>query len=133
MSDKTFPYSDKVMDHFMNPRNMGEITDANAIGDVGNPACGDMMRLYLRIEDNRIVDAKFKTFGCGAAIATSSMLTELLKGISLDEAKTISNRAVAEALDGLPPVKIHCSVMAEEALAAALKDYEKRRGGNGSD
>jgi nitrogen fixation NifU-like protein len=132
MSDKAFPYSDKVMDHFMNPRNMGEIADANAIGDVGNPACGDMMRLYLKIEDNKIVDAKFKTFGCGAAIATSSMLTELLKGISLDEAKTISNRAVAEALDGLPPVKIHCSVMAEEALAAALKDYEKRRGGNGS-
>ncbi len=132
MSDKAFPYSDKVMDHFMNPRNMGEIADANAIGDVGNPACGDMMRLYLKIEENRIVDAKFKTFGCGAAIATSSMLTELLKGISLDEAKTISNRAVAEALDGLPPVKIHCSVMAEEALAAALKDYEKRKGGNGS-
>jgi nitrogen fixation NifU-like protein len=132
MSDKAFPYSDKVMDHFMNPRNMGEIADANAIGDVGNPACGDMMRLYLKIEENRIVDAKFKTFGCGAAIATSSMLTELLKGISLDEAKSISNRAVAEALDGLPPVKIHCSVMAEEALAAALKDYEKRKGGNGS-
>ncbi len=132
MSDKTFPYSEKVMDHFMNPRNMGEIADANAIGDVGNPACGDMMRLYLRIEDNKIVDAKFKTFGCGAAIATSSMLTELLKGISLDEAKSISNRAVAEALDGLPPVKIHCSVMAEEALAAALKDYEKRRNGNGN-
>jgi nitrogen fixation NifU-like protein len=132
MSDKAFPYSDKVMDHFMNPRNMGEIADANAIGDVGNPACGDMMRLYLKIEENRIVDAKFKTFGCGAAIATSSMLTELLKGISLDEAKSISNRAVAEALDGLPPVKIHCSVMAEEALAAALKDYEKRQGGNGS-
>lgn len=132
MSEKTFPYSDKVMDHFMNPRNMGEIADANAIGDVGNPACGDMMRLYLRIEDNKIVDAKFKTFGCGAAIATSSMLTELLKGISLDEAKSISNRAVAEALDGLPPVKIHCSVMAEEALAAALKDYEKRMNGNGN-
>ena len=91
-----------------------------------------MMRLYLKIEENKIVDAKFKTFGCGAAIATSSMLTELLKGISLDEAKSISNRAVAEALDGLPPVKIHCSVMAEEALAAALKDYEKRKGGNGS-
>jgi nitrogen fixation NifU-like protein len=133
MSEKIFPYSDKVMDHFMNPRNMGEIADANGVGDVGNPACGDMMRLYLKIENNTIVDAKFKTFGCGAAIATSSMLTELLKGISLEEAKAISNKAVAEALDGLPPVKIHCSVMAEEALAAALKDFEKRNGGNGSD
>jgi nitrogen fixation NifU-like protein len=130
MTEKAFPYSDKVMDHFMNPRNMGEIDDANAIGDVGNPACGDMMRLYLKIEGNKIIDAKFKTFGCGAAIATSSMLTELLKGISLEEAREISNKAVAEALDGLPPVKIHCSVMAEEALAAALKDYEAR-GGNG--
>ena len=130
--DSKFPYSDKVMDHFMNPRNMGEIADANAIGDVGNPACGDMMRLYLKIEDNKIVDAKFKTFGCGAAIATSSMLTELLKGISLEEARAISNKAVAEALDGLPAVKIHCSVMAEEALAAALKDYESRDGGNGN-
>ncbi|MBD3218736.1 MAG: Fe-S cluster assembly scaffold protein NifU [candidate division Zixibacteria bacterium] len=132
MTDKAFPYSEKVMDHFMNPRNMGEIDDANAIGDVGNPACGDMMRLYLKIEEDKIVDAKFKTFGCGAAIATSSMLTELLKGISLEEARAISNKAVAEALDGLPPVKIHCSVMAEEALAAALKDYEARSGGNGS-
>ncbi|MBD3381851.1 MAG: Fe-S cluster assembly scaffold protein NifU [candidate division Zixibacteria bacterium] len=132
MSEKVFPYSDKVMDHFMNPRNMGEIEDANAIGDVGNPACGDMMRLYLKIQDEKIVDAKFKTFGCGAAIATSSMLTELIKGISLDEAKKISNKAVAEALDGLPAVKIHCSVMAEEALAAALKDYDKRNNsGNG--
>jgi nitrogen fixation NifU-like protein len=131
MTEKIFPYSDKVMDHFMNPRNMGEIADANAIGDVGNPACGDMMRLYLKIENGTIVDAKFKTFGCGAAIATSSMLTELLKGISLEEARAISNKAVAEALDGLPPVKIHCSVMAEEALAAALKDFEKRGGGNG--
>lgn len=132
MSEKVFPYSDKVMDHFMNPRNMGEIEDANAIGDVGNPACGDMMRLYLKIQDEKIVDAKFKTFGCGAAIATSSMLTELIKGISLDEAKKISNKAVAEALDGLPAVKIHCSVMAEDALAAALKDYDKRNNsGNG--
>jgi len=132
MAEKVFPYSDKVMDHFMNPRNMGEIPDANAVGDVGNPACGDMMRLYLKIEDGRITDAKFKTFGCGAAIATSSMLTELIKGISLEEAKRISNQAVAEALDGLPPVKIHCSVMAEEALAAALKDYDIRKNGNGS-
>ena len=128
MTEKAFPYSDKVMEHFLNPRNMGEIEDANAIGDVGNPACGDMMRLYLKIEDNIIVDAKFKTFGCGAAIATSSMLTELLKGKTLDEAKQISNRAVAEALDGLPPVKMHCSVMAEEALTAALDYYFANRG-----
>jgi nitrogen fixation protein NifU and related proteins len=123
MASKAFPYSDKVMDHFLNPRNMGELEDANAVGDVGNPACGDMMRLYLKIEDGVIVDAKFKTFGCGAAIATSSMLTELLKGKKLEEAKKISNEAVADALDGLPPVKIHCSVMAEEALAEALKNY----------
>jgi len=133
MADKAFPYSEKVMDHFMNPRNMGEIEDADAIGDVGNPACGDMMRLYLKIRDGRIVDAKFKTFGCGAAIATSSMLTEMIKGISLEEARRISNQAVAEALDGLPAVKIHCSVMAEEALAAALKDYYARLGGNGGE
>ncbi|MCK4857384.1 MAG: Fe-S cluster assembly scaffold protein NifU [candidate division Zixibacteria bacterium] len=123
MADKAFPYSDKVMEHFLNPRNMGEIEDADAIGDVGNPACGDMMRLYLKIENDIIVDAKFKTFGCGAAIASSSMLTELLKGKSLDEAREISNQAVVEALDGLPPVKIHCSVMAEEALAKALENY----------
>jgi nitrogen fixation NifU-like protein len=123
MAEKAFPYSEKVMDHFLNPRNMGELEDANAIGDVGNPACGDMMRLYLKIENDVITDAKFKTFGCGAAIATSSMLTELLKGKHLDEAKRISNEAVADALDGLPPVKIHCSVMAEEALAKALEDY----------
>lgn len=128
MSDRSFPYSDKVMDHFMNPRNMGEIPDANAIGDVGNPSCGDMMRLFLKIEDGVIVDAKFKTFGCGAAIASSSMLTELLKGKRLEEALEISNQSVSEALDGLPPVKIHCSVMAEEALASALKDYQTRTG-----
>ncbi len=126
MAGNAFPYSDKVMDHFLNPRNMGELDDANAVGDVGNPACGDMMRLYLTIEDDTITDAKFKTFGCGAAIATSSMLTELLKGKKLEEAKKISNEAVANALDGLPPVKIHCSVMAEEALAAALEDYFKK-------
>jgi nitrogen fixation NifU-like protein len=111
------------MDHFVNPRNMGEIEDPTVVADVGNPACGDMMRLYLKIENGIIIDAKFKTFGCGAAIATSSMLTEMLKGKSVEEAKTISNLAVAEALDGLPPVKMHCSVMAEEALAKALENY----------
>lgn len=120
------PYSEKVMDHFMNPRNMGEMTDANAIGEVGNPACGDVMRLYLKIEKGVILDAKFKTFGCGAAIATSSMMTEMVKGKTLEEAKKISNQAVAEALDGLPPVKMHCSVLAEEGLEAAITDYEKR-------
>jgi nitrogen fixation NifU-like protein len=107
---------------------MGEMDDADAIADVGNPACGDMMRLYLKIKDGVIVDAKFKTFGCGAAIATSSMLTELLKGKTLEEAKSISNQVVAEALDGLPPVKMHCSVMAEEALEAALKNYKEKHG-----
>lgn len=123
MPEGASPYSKKVMDHFTNPRNMGEITDASVVADVGNPACGDMMRLYLKIENGVIVDAKFKTFGCGAAIATSSMLTEMLKGKSLEEAKAISNQAVAEALDGLPPVKMHCSVMAEEALTKALEQY----------
>jgi nitrogen fixation NifU-like protein len=126
MAQKAFPYSDKVMDHFLNPRNMGELEDADAIADVGNPACGDMMRLYLKIKDGIITDAKFKTFGCGAAIATSSMLTELLKGKTLAEAKKISNQVVAEALDGLPPVKMHCSVMAEEALAEALNNYQAK-------
>lgn len=124
---KSFPYSEKVMDHFANPRNMGEIEDPSAIGDVGNPTCGDMMRLYLKIEDGIITDAKFKTFGCGAAIASSSILTELLKGKKLEDAMKISNEAVAEALGGLPPVKIHCSVMAEEALKAAMVDYENRK------
>jgi nitrogen fixation NifU-like protein len=116
------------MDHFINPRNMGEIADATVVADVGNPACGDMMRLYLKIENGVIVDAKFKTFGCGAAIATSSMLTEMLKGKSLAEAKTISNQAVAEALDGLPPVKMHCSVLAVDALKEAVYDYLKKAG-----
>ncbi len=123
---KTFPYSDKVMEHFTNPRNMGEIPDADAIADVGNPACGDMMRLYLKIEDGKIVDAKFKTFGCGAAIASSSMLTELIKGKTVEEAAAITNQKVVDALDGLPPVKRHCSVMAEEALANALKEYREK-------
>jgi nitrogen fixation protein NifU and related proteins len=122
------PYSDKVMDHFMHPRNMGEIEDASGVGEVGNPACGDVMRLYLKIEDGKIVDAKFKTFGCGAAIASSSMTTEMIKGKSIDEALKLSNEAVSEALGGLPPAKQHCSVLAEEALQAALEDYKKKHG-----
>jgi nitrogen fixation protein NifU and related proteins len=125
--NKPFPYSDLVMDHFANPRNMGEIADASAVGDVGNPTCGDMMRLYLKIENGIIIDAKFKTFGCGAAIASSSILTEMLIGKKVEDAMKISNEAVAEALGGLPPVKIHCSVMAEEAVKAALDDFEKRK------
>jgi nitrogen fixation NifU-like protein len=116
-------YSTKVMEHFANPRNVGEMEDADGIGNVGNPTCGDIMRLYIKVRDNVIVDAKFKTFGCGAAIATSSMMTELVKGKSLEDARKISNVAVAEALGGLPPVKMHCSVLAEEALESALKDY----------
>jgi len=120
------PYSEKVMDHFTNPRNMGELPDANAIGEVGNPACGDMMRLYLKIEDGVIADVKFKTFGCGAAIASSSMMTEMIKGKPVEYAASLTNQEVADALDGLHPVKIHCSLMAEEALKSALDDYEKR-------
>jgi nitrogen fixation NifU-like protein len=123
------PYSEKVMDHFMNPRNVGEIEGADGVGEVGNPACGDMMRLYLRIEDDRVVDAKFRTFGCGAAIASSSMLTEMIKGKTVGEAREITNKAVAEALDGLPAVKIHCSVMAEQAVKSALDDYAKKHAG----
>ena len=124
--DKPFPYSDLVMDHFTNPRNMGEMEKPSGVGNVGNPLCGDIMRLYLKIEDGVIVDAKFKTFGCGAAIASSSMLTEMLKGKRIEEALRISNEAVAEALGGLPATKIHCSVLAEEALKAALADFKKR-------
>ena len=120
-------YSEKVMDHFANPRNVGEIENADGIGKVGNPVCGDIMNLYLRVENNVITDAKFKTFGCGAAIATSSMVTELVKGKTIDEALAITNRAVAEALGGLPPIKMHCSVLAEEALQSAIDDYLKRQ------
>ncbi|MGD0486952.1 MAG: Fe-S cluster assembly scaffold protein NifU [Syntrophorhabdales bacterium] len=125
------PYSEKVMDHFMHPRNMGEIEEPSGVGEVGNPACGDVMRLYLKIENGTIIDAKFKTFGCGAAIASSSMTTELIKGKSIDEALAISNVAVAEALGGLPPAKQHCSVLAEEALRAALEDYKKKQQAGG--
>lgn len=121
-------YSEKVMDHFMNPRNVGEINDADGVGQVGNPKCGDIMKMYLKIEDNVIVDAKFKTFGCGAAVATSSMATELVRGKSVDEALKITNMAVAEALDGLPPVKMHCSNLAEEAIRAAIEDYQRKTG-----
>jgi nitrogen fixation NifU-like protein len=116
-------YSEQVMEHFMNPRNVGEIENPDGIGHVGNPVCGDIMELYIRVEDGIIVDAKFKTFGCGAAIATSSMVTELVKGKKVEEALKISNRAVAEALGGLPSIKMHCSVLAEEALKSAIDDY----------
>lgn len=121
-------YSDKVMDHFMNPRNVGEITDATATGMVGNAKCGDIMKVYLKIEDNIIVDAKFKTFGCGSAIATSSMATEMIKGKSVEEALELTNKAVAEALDGLPPIKMHCSLLAEQAVKAAIKEYYEKTG-----
>ena len=119
-------YTKKVMDHFMHPRNVGEIPDADGVGHVGNPICGDIMELYLKAKDDKIVDAKFKTFGCGAAIATSSMVTELVKGKSVEETLSISNRAVAEALGGLPRRKLHCSVLAEEALRSAIEDYRKK-------
>lgn len=119
-------YSDKVMDHFMNPRNMGSIEDASGVGEVGNPTCGDIMKIYLDIEDDIIKDVKFKTFGCGSAIASSSMATEMIKGKSIHEALQLTNKAVAEALDGLPPVKMHCSVLAEQAVKAALIDYAKK-------
>ena len=127
MADQ-LPYSEKVMDHFSHPRNVGDMPDANGVGTVGNPICGDVMKMFLKIENNVIVDVKFKTFGCGAAIATSSMVTEMVKGKTIEEALKISNKAVAEALGGLPPVKMHCSVLAEEALRSALKDYYLKQG-----
>lgn len=120
-------YSDKVMDHFRNPRNVGEIENADGIGEVGNPACGDIMKIYIKVKDNRIEDIKFKTFGCGAAIATSSMVTEMVKGKTLEEAMNISNKQVAEALDGLPPIKMHCSNLAADALHAAIEDFRRRQ------
>ena len=122
-------YSAKVMDHFTKPRNVGEIDNANGIGTVGNARCGDIMKVYVYIEDEQIVDVKFKTFGCAAAIATSSMATELVKGKSVDEALDITNKAVADALDGLPPLKMHCSALAEQAIKAAIEDYKEKKDG----
>ena len=121
-------YSEKVMDHFRNPRNVGVIEDANGIGEVGNAKCGDIMKMYLKIEDGIVEDVKFETFGCGSAIASSSMATELIKGKPVSEVRQLTNKAVAEALDGLPDYKMHCSVLAEEAIQSALEDYQKRTG-----
>jgi nitrogen fixation NifU-like protein len=120
-------YSEKVMDHFSNPRNVGEITDADGVGEIGNATCGDIMKIYLKIEDDRIKDIKFKTFGCGAAIATSSMVTELVMGKTIDEALEVTNQAVAAALDGLPPQKMHCSNLAADALHRAIEDYRNKK------
>jgi len=119
-------YSEKVLDHFKNPRNVGEIKDADGVGSVGNPVCGDMMTMYIKVKDDKIEDVKFKTYGCGAAIATSSMTTELAKGKTLEEAEHISRQSVADALEGLPPVKMHCSNLAADALHEAIKDYRKK-------
>jgi nitrogen fixation NifU-like protein len=124
-------YSQKVIENFQNPKNVGEIKDADGVGTVGNPTCGDVMKLTIKVKDGRIVDAKFKTFGCGAAIATSSMVTEIVKGKTIDEALRITNKTVVEALDGLPKIKMHCSVLAEDALKAAIKDYQKKTGRKG--
>jgi nitrogen fixation NifU-like protein len=121
-------YSEKVLDHFRNPRNVGEIEDADGVGTVGNPVCGDMMSIYIRVEDDRIADVKFRTFGCGAAIATTSMTTELAKGKTLDEAMEITRQDVADELGGLPPVKMHCSNLAADALHEAIKDYKEKKG-----
>ena len=121
-------YSEKVMDHFSNPRNVGEVSEPNAVGQVGNPKCGDIMKMTMKIEDGVIQDVKFKTFGCGAAVATSSMATELVKGKTVEEALKLTNSAVAEALDGLPPQKLHCSVLAEEGIKSAISDYYTRQG-----
>jgi len=122
-------YSEKVMDHFAHPRNVGELSDANGIGNVGNPVCGDIMKMYIKVEDDIITDVRFQTFGCGAAIATSSISTEMIKGKHIHDALQLTNKAVAEALDGLPPVKMHCSVLAEEAVRAAIQDYLHREKG----
>ncbi len=121
-------YSEKVLEHFEHPRNVGEITNPSGTGQVGNAKCGDIMKMDIKIEDNVIVDVKFKTFGCGAAIATSSMATEMVIGKTIDEALKITNKAVMEALDGLPPAKVHCSLLAEEAIQAAIEDYQKKQG-----
>ncbi|MBP5354837.1 MAG: Fe-S cluster assembly scaffold protein NifU [Lachnospiraceae bacterium] len=125
-------YSDKVMDHFRNPRNVGVIEDADGVGEVGNAKCGDIMKMYLKIDNDVITDVKFETFGCGSAIASSSMATELIKGKPVSEAMALTNKAVAEALDGLPDYKMHCSVLAEEAIRNALEDYERKKGAEGS-
>jgi nitrogen fixation NifU-like protein len=125
-------YSEKVMEHFQNPRNVGEIPDADGVGTVGNPVCGDVMKIYVKVKNNKIVDAKFKTFGCGAAIATSSMVTELVKGKSIDEAMKITNKVVAEALNGLPPIKMHCSNLAADGIHAAIKDYLSKKNAKSS-
>ena len=125
------PYSDKVMDHFMHPRNVGEIPDADGTGQVGNPICGDIMKMDIKVKDNIITDVKFKTFGCGAAIATSSMATEMIKGKTIEEALSLTNKAVAEALEGLPQIKMHCSVLAEDAVKGAIDDYLKKTTGKG--
>ncbi len=125
------PYGDKVMEHFSNPRNVGELDDANGVGEVGNPACGDIMKMYIKVMDDVIIDTRFKTFGCGAAIATSSMATELIKGKTVRDALKVTNKAVAEALGGLPKEKLHCSVLAEEAIQAAIDDYLKKTTGKG--
>lgn len=125
-------YSEKVLDHFTNPRNVGEIEDADGVGEVGNAKCGDIMKIFLKIDDDIITDIRFKTFGCGAAIATSSMATEMIKGKSVDEALTLTNKAVVEALDGLPSQKVHCSVLAEEAVKSAIADYYKKTGRDAS-
>jgi len=121
-------YTEKVMDHFSNPRNVGELDDANGVGEVGNASCGDIMKIFLKVEDNVIKDVKFKTFGCGAAIATSSMVTEMAIGKTIDEALVLTNQAVADALDGLPPAKMHCSNLAADALHEAIKDYKEKNG-----
>jgi nitrogen fixation NifU-like protein len=121
-------YTEKVMEHFRHPRNMGEIPDADGVGEVGNPVCGDIMKIFLKVRENRIEDIKFQTFGCAAAIATSSMVTELAKGKTLEEAWAITNRDVAESLEGLPPIKMHCSLLAEEGIHKAINDYRKRQG-----
>ncbi|MCL5026185.1 MAG: Fe-S cluster assembly scaffold protein NifU [Chloroflexi bacterium] len=124
-------YSEKVMDNFMNPRNVGEIADADGIGEVGNPVCGDMMTFYIKVRDNRLEDVKFKTFGCGAAIAVSSMVSQMATGMTLDEALKLTNASVAEELGGLPTNKLHCSNLGADALHAAIQDYLKKKGGNG--
>ncbi len=128
MADKWSLYSEKVMEHFRHPRNVGEMKNPDGIGHVGNPICGDIMELYIKVNNNKIIDAKFKTFGCGAAIATSSMITGMVKGKTIEQALKISNKAVVEALDGLPPIKMHCSVLAKDALKSAIDDYLAKKG-----